>query len=1256
MKRRSCIEAEGVTPDAAGPVKFIRPFFGLALLFAALASSAVAQPSALDVWREQARQTRLLAENDAPRAHTEAERLQASLPPGATAVDQAQALNLLARSEVYLAMTSQAAAHSEQAFSIAKQHGDRIGQAEADLNVALNAVNEGRIDKLITVSTHVLDVLQGVNRPDLLGEALLRSAMTYRRLGQIDDSVKTTLRAMEVAQRTHDHLMLTYAYQGLSISYNQSGHGAQAHGYLLHMRDEARAAHSKLLEGYALSGLATIYAAAKDYRSADAASDAALALFRQVGAPYGLTFALFGKAQNRANQGRCDEALPILASANRLYEEHPNKIGLWYLLNLRSSCELTLGDRNGALADAQHAYSLAKDIGLSIYLSESDQRIAKIAAAMGDYRRAYQLSVEAAEMTAKAEQQRIGAQVLEMAQRYEVESKQHQIDELTQRNQRQSAELRQRELQQRWLWTVICASAILLAGGAYFLLQQRRSHRMLEAVNNQLQQSQSELQQQTGILQSILDSMGDGVVVSDEQGRLILVNPEAERILGVGLTRAGFRELPEGYHLYLPDQTTPYPAQDLPLARAVRGESCEGVEVFARSPILADGRWLSVTGCPLIDKGGVAHGGVAVFSDITARKRTDAQIRALNINLEQRVHARTAELRLQTRYLRALFDTLPLSVWLKDTEGRYLAVNEGCAETFGLTVEEMVGKSDHDLRTPEEATEIRADEAALMAARVRKTQEQPMAGQGGAVWIETDQAPVLDEDGTVLGIVGVARDISERKAAEAAREAALGEAVRLARLRSEFMAQMSHELRTPLNAILGYAQILRRDRHLTSRQAGGLATIQASGQHLLTLINDILDLSRIEAGKLELNPFDIELATFLQIVGDIIRVKAEEKGLAFIQEIAMDLPVGVWADDRRLRQILLNLLGNAVKFTDEGSVTLRVKTVKKTKSRRQPVARLRFEVEDTGIGMTAGQMKHIFQPFEQASEGAQREAGAGLGLAISRQLVRLMASNIEVHSELDEGSLFWFELDLPIVAIPALGSAHAPERLAIGYEGPRKRVLIVDDALSSRAMMSDGLTSFGFDVLEASNGQEGLDLVQQSQLDLVVMDTMMPVMDGLEATRRIRALAEQKRIPIIAVTASASADDEAQCLSAGADDFMAKPITPDELLRRIAKHLGLALIHEPSAIDSKTAGPAPEPTVAPPHEELEALHRLALEGYVGRIRERAAQLMESDPRYKPFASQLLALADDYQSRAILTLIERFRDAEPERRKAAQSTG
>jgi signal transduction histidine kinase/DNA-binding NarL/FixJ family response regulator len=490
----------------------------------------------------------------------------------------------------------------------------------------------------------------------------------------------------------------------------------------------------------------------------------------------------------------------------------------------------------------------------------------------------------------------------------------------------------------------------------------------------------------------------------------------------------------------------------------------------------------------------------------------------------------------------------------------------------------------------------------------------------------------------------------ERKAAEAAREAALAEAVALARQRSNFVAQMSHELRTPLNAIIGYAHLLARDRdHLTERQASGLGAIRESGQYLLALINDILDLARVEAGKMVLHPAAVDLGAFVRVLANIMRVKAEEKGLAFSCELAPGLPSTVTVDETRLRQVLLNLLGNAVKFTDSGKVTLRVLPAPLADvpdgQDDAATARLRFEVADSGIGMSAHQIARIFQPFEQVATAKRSEGGTGLGLAISQQLVRLMGGNIDVASEPGKGSTFRFEIAVPVAA--GAPATVQPQETLVGYEGERKRLLIVDDVPLNRAMMLDLLQSAGFVVAAAANGLECLVLFDGFKPDLILMDVMMPVMDGNETTRRIRRMPGWDGIPIVAVTASAGADDERKSRDAGADAFLAKPVDHDALLRTVGKLLSLQWITE-QAEPATTESDGDVRMTVPPAAEIEELWQLARIGNMRQIRERAAYLQGLDPAYTAFASRLDMLAQGYHSKLLAAFVARFRteDAVP----------
>ena len=460
--------------------------------------------------------------------------------------------------------------------------------------------------------------------------------------------------------------------------------------------------------------------------------------------------------------------------------------------------------------------------------------------------------------------------------------------------------------------------------------------------------------------------------------------------------------------------------------------------------------------------------------------------------------------------------------------------------------------------------------------------------------------------------------------------------------KSDFLANMSHELRTPLNGILGYAQILSGSRELSEEERGGIHVIHQCGSHLLTLINDVLDLSKIEACKLDLAPDILHLPSFLQGVVEICRIRAEQKELNFFYTPDPDLPEAVGVDEKRLRQVLINLLGNAIKFTDKGGVTLSVKGEHSTTDNQQPITKIRFHVEDTGVGMSPEQLEKIFQPFEQVGKSRHKTEGTGLGLAISQRIVKLMGSQIQVHSRLGEGSTFSLELELPVVDNWQRVGRSLDGQSIIGYKGDLKTILVVDDAPVNRSVLVNLLAPLGFALVEAENGKEGLAKAAERQPDLIITDLAMPEMDGYEMLRELRQREPLKDIKVIVSSASVSAFDRQASLEAGGDDFLAKPIAMDDLLSLLVQHLPIEWEREGDGNSlGETEGESmtiAELTI-PPVAEMRSLYEAAQIGDIRAIEQETHRLQKLDERYRSFAQKLLHLAREMDEEAILLLVK-----------------
>lgn len=664
---------------------------------------------------------------------------------------------------------------------------------------------------------------------------------------------------------------------------------------------------------------------------------------------------------------------------------------------------------------------------------------------------------------------------------------------------------------------------------------------------------------------------------------------------------------------------------------------------------LKDGRIFEFYSAPVLSPSGSYYGRIWYNRDITERKQAEAALRQT-----------------EEKY-RLLVESAGDAIIAVDAEtGIILEANQMAENILGRLRTEIIGLHQTEIQPPERRDRyMNIFTQHVEAGGVLQTELKLCHKDGTLVPVEVS-ATVVDVQGKKI-VQGIFRDIRDRKQTENILKQAKVAAEAANRAKSEFLANMSHELRTPLNGILGYAQILKREPNLDAKQQEQLGIIQQCGEHLLTLLNDILDLSKIEAQKMELYLSDFQFPNFLESIVEIVRINAEQKNIFFRYETLSELPEIVRGDERRLRQVLINLLGNAVKFTDQGGVTFKVGYVmghgeeknqgNKAEFFHIPMAKMRFIVEDTGIGMPSDQLSEIFLPFHQIGDPSRRAEGTGLGLAISQKLVQLMDSELHVKSRLGQGSMFWLDIDLPTGLEEAEIIEHREGSIIKIQE--KYRVLVVDDKWENRSVLVDLLCPLGFEVIEAVDGQNCLEKTLQHKPDVILLDMRMPIMDGFEAVKRLRQLPFVDRVIVIAMSASAFDYDQEKCLAVGCDGFISKPVRVEKLLEQLRRHLGLEWVYEEKNEETRkkheiknsplsglgsdvlTDVTLQTTIVAPPREHLTALYELAMMGDIRGIQQQAKRLEQLDEQFLPFAKQLSQLAKGFQEKQILEFVRKY---------------
>ena len=728
-----------------------------------------------------------------------------------------------------------------------------------------------------------------------------------------------------------------------------------------------------------------------------------------------------------------------------------------------------------------------------------------------------------------------------------------------------------------------------------------------------------------GALQNaIFNSANFSSIATDEKGVIQIFNVGAERMLGYTaadvmnkITPADISD-PQEVISRAKALSTELGTKITPGFEALVFKASRGIEdIYELTYIRKDGSRfpaiVSVTA--LRDAAGGIIGYLLIGTDNTARKQVEAE----RMLLDQRV-------RDQQFYTRSLIESNMDALITTDPRGIITDVNKQMEALTGCTRDELIGAPFKNNFTDPERAEA-GIKRVLGESKLTDYELTALSRDGKETVVSYNASTFHDRDRKLQGVFAAARDVTERKRYEQSLQQAN-------RAKSVFLANMSHEIRTPMNAILGFSQLMLRDQDLTQRQFQYLETINRSGEHLLALINDILEMSKIEAGRTTLNLSTFDLPILLKDLEMMFRVRTNEKKLSFSVELIGDVPQFIVTDINKLRQVFINVLGNAVKFTEQGGIGMRVRADRKGPA--EPF--LEVEIEDTGPGISLDEQDRLFRHFEQTKAGQQTGTGTGLGLAISREFVRLMGGSITVKSEVGKGSVFIIRLALKegeAAAVEMKDKSRQVLRLQPGQA--TCRVLIADDIEDNRQLLAQLLGPVGFETRLAINGAEAIQQFEQWRPHLILMDFRMPVLDGLEAIRRIRTMEGGNEPTIIAVTASAMDENRHELMEIGADDFISKPFREAELFEKIHVHVGIEYVYaeQSSAAREEPDNLTPESLADFSTETICAMREAVITADLDQL---VAKIVEVEHLHPRVAKGLRRMAEAFEYERLLKLL------------------